>query len=71
MTEGALSKIKKLTTEKNSLVEKPSTRKPKTKSPSIQSSKCTKPKSVTKVSMKGGVLPSIKNIDSQKNSRSS
>ena len=54
MKRGALPSIKKLIAEKiPSLVKKPSIEKPKTKSPSIQSSKCTKPKSVTKVFVKG------------------
>ena len=61
----ALPSTKKLTAKKiTSLVKKPSARKPKTKSPSIQSSKHTKPKSITKVSMKGGALSSTKKIES-------
>ena len=64
LKEGTLPSTKKLTAKKIvSLVEKPSTKRPKTKSPSIQSLKCTKPKSVTKVSMKGGALSSTKKID--------
>ena len=54
MEGGALPNTKKFIDEKiASLVRKPSIKKPKTKSPSIQSSKHTKPKSATKVSMKG------------------
>ncbi|XP_019701679.1 protein TPX2 [Elaeis guineensis] len=46
---GAPTSTKNLTDDKiASLVKKPSAGKPKTKSPSVQSSKCTKPKSVTK-----------------------
>ena len=67
LKEGILPITKKLTTEKLvSLVEKPSTRKPKTKSPSIQSLKFTKPKSVTKDSVKGGALPSTKKLTAKK-----
>ena len=67
MKGGALSNIKKLTAEKiASLVKKPSIEKPKTKSPSIQSSKYTKPKNVTKVSMKGEALPSTKKLTVEK-----
>ena len=65
--EGALPSIKKLKTKKiGSLVKKPSTKKPKTKSPSIKSSKCPKAKSVTKVLMKGGALPSTKKLIAKK-----
>ena len=61
---GALFSIKNLTAKKiASLVKKPSVGKPKTKLPSIQSSKCTKPKSITKVSVKIGALPITKKID--------
>ena len=64
---GAHPSIKKLTAKKiASPVKKPSSGKPKTKSPSIQSSKCTKPKSVTKVSVKGGALPSKKKLTTKK-----
>ena len=67
MKEGALPNTKKLTAEKiASLVKKPSARKSKTKSSSIQSSKCTKQKSVTKVSVKGKVLLSIKKLIAKK-----
>ena len=64
---GSLPRTKNLIAKKiESLVKKPSAEKPKTKLPSIQSSKCTKPRSVTKVSMKGGVLPSIKKLIAKK-----
>ena len=67
LKEGTLPSTKELTAEKIvSLVEKPSTKKPKIKSPSIQSLKCTKPKSVTKISVKGGALPNIKILTAQK-----
>ena len=67
MKEGALSNTKKLTAEKKvSLVEKPSTRKPKTKSPSIQSLKGTKPKSVIKVFVKERTLSNIKKLTAEK-----
>ena len=67
LKEGTLPIIKKLTADKIvSLVEKPSTRKPKTKLPSIQSLKCNKPKSVTKVSVKGGTLSSTKKLTAKK-----
>ena len=67
MKGGALSSIKKLTTEKiASVFKKPSTEKPKIKSASIQSSKCNKPKSVTKVSMKGGALRNTKKLIAKK-----
>ena len=49
----------------------PSAEKPKTKLPSIQSLKCTKQKSITKVSMKERALPSIKKLIAEKNSKSS
>ena len=64
---GALPNKNKLTAKKiTSLVKKPSAGKPKTKSHLIQYLKHTKPKSVTKVSMKGGTLPSIKNLIAEK-----
>ena len=67
MKGGALPSIKKLTAKKiASLVKKPSSGKPKTKSPSIESSKCTKPKSVTKVSVNGGALPSTTKLTVEK-----
>ena len=67
MKGGALPNTKKLTIEKiASLVKKTSTEKPKTKSPSIQSSKCTKLKSVIKFSMIGGALSSIKKLTIKK-----
>ena len=60
-------RYKELTVEKiASLVKKPSVGKLKTKSPSIQSSKRTNPKSVTKVFVKGGALPSIKKLTTEK-----
>ena len=63
----ALLGTKKLRAEKiASLVNKPFVENPKTKSPSIQSSKCTKPKSVTKVSVKGGALASTKKLTAEK-----
>ena len=49
-----------------SLVKKPSAEKSKTKSSSIQSSKYNKPKSVTKVFVKGGALPSTKKLTAEK-----
>ena len=56
----ALFHTMKLIVEKiASLVKKSYAGKPKTKSPLIQSLKCIKPKSVTKVSMKKGALSSI------------
>ena len=48
------------------LVKNPSTKKPKTMLPSIQSSKCTKPNSVTKFSVKGGVVPNTKKLTVEK-----
>ena len=64
---GAIPNIKKLTTKKIvGLVKKPSVEKPKTKSPSIQYSKCTKPKSVAKIFVKGGTLPSTKKLTTEK-----
>ena len=72
MKGGALPNTNKLIVEKTaSLVKKPSTKKPKTKLPSIQSLKCTKPKSVTKVFMKERALPSTKKLIAEKNSKSS
>ena len=63
----ALPSTKKLTAEKiASLVKKLSIEKPKTKSPSIQPSKCTKPNSVTKISMKRGALSSTKKLKAKK-----
>ena len=59
----ALPSTKNLIAKKiASLIKKPSFGKPKTKRPLIQSSIQTRPKSVTKVSMKGGALPSKKKL---------
>ena len=67
MKGGALPNTKKLIAEKIvSLVKKPSIEMSKTKLPLIQSSKYTKPKSVTKVSMKGGAHSSIKKLKAKK-----
>ena len=67
MKGGALPSTKKLIAKKiASLVKKPSIKKPKTKSPAIQCSKYTKPKNITKVSMKGGALPSTKKMTTEK-----
>ena len=67
MKRGGLPSTKKLIAKEiASMVKKPYVEKPKTKSPSIQSSKFTKPKSVTKVSLKGGALPSTKKFIAEK-----
>ena len=70
MKGGALPSTKKFTAKKiASLVKKPSSGKPKTKSPSIQSLKCTKPKSVTKVSAKKLTVEKIASLVKKPSSR--